>query len=167
MLRRIVKTLAALGAGHGVQTLSQLLLPPAFIAAYGIEGYGEWLALSAAVGYLGTLDFGLQTYVLNRLTALYHRGEFEEFHRVQSVGLSMSPTASGIAVLWSFEQQIVSDCSGPASDIDGRRAWCDRLVNCSVTTNFRAGFSRLNAGVENEPKYWRQYGTGEISQPGK
>jgi len=87
MLRRIVKTLAALGAGHGVQTLSQLLLAPAFIAAYGIEGYGEWLALSAAVGYLGTLDFGLQTYVLNRLTALYHRGEFEEFHRVQSVGL--------------------------------------------------------------------------------
>src|SRR5262249_52022434 len=87
MLKRILKTLAALGAGHGVQTLTQLLLPPAFIAAYGVKGYGEWLALSAAVGYLGTLDFGLQTYVLNRLTGLYHRGEFEEFRRVQSVGL--------------------------------------------------------------------------------
>src|SRR5215475_12604873 len=87
MLKRILKTLIALGAGHGVQTLTQLLLPPAFIAAYGIQGYGEWLALSASVGYLSTLDFGLQTYVLNRLTALYHRSELEEFNRVQSVGL--------------------------------------------------------------------------------
>jgi hypothetical protein len=25
----------------------------------------------------------------------------------------------------------------------------------------------LNAGVDNQRKYWRQYGTGEISQPGK
>jgi O-antigen/teichoic acid export membrane protein len=87
MFKRILKTLVALGAGHGVQTLTQLLLPPAFIAVYGVQGYGEWLALSAAVGYLGTLDFGLQTYVLNHLTALYHRRELDEFHRVQSVGL--------------------------------------------------------------------------------
>jgi O-antigen/teichoic acid export membrane protein len=87
MFKRVIKTLAALVAGHGVQTLTQFLLPPAFIAAYGIEGYGEWLALSAAVGYLGTLDFGLQTYVLNRLTTLYHQRELDEFHRVQSVGL--------------------------------------------------------------------------------
>src|SRR5262245_19253362 len=84
---RILKTLVALSAGHGVQTVTQLLLPPAFIAFYGIQGYGEWLALSAAVGYLGVLDFGLQTYVLNRLTGLYHREEFGEFNRVQSVGL--------------------------------------------------------------------------------
>src|SRR5215831_2965521 len=87
MLKRILKTLAALGAGHGVQTLTQALLPPVFISSFGVQGYGEWLALSAAVGYLGTLDFGLQTYVLNRLTALYHQKEMRQFHRVQSVGL--------------------------------------------------------------------------------
>ena len=87
MFKRILKTIAALGAGHGIQTLTQFLLPPAFIAAYGVKGYGEWLVLSAAVGYLSTLDFGLQTYVLNELTALYHRKEMEQFHRVQSVGL--------------------------------------------------------------------------------
>jgi O-antigen/teichoic acid export membrane protein len=90
MFKRFLKTIAALGAGHGLQTLTQLLLPPAFIAAYGVRGYGEWLALAAAVGYLGTLDFGLQTYVLNELTALYHRGELERFHRVQSVGLRLT-----------------------------------------------------------------------------
>src|SRR5262245_35944708 len=87
MLKRILKSIAALAAGHGVHTLTQLLLPPVFIASYGIQGYGEWLALSAAVGYLGALDFGLQTYVLNHLTGLYHRGEVQEFHHVQSVGL--------------------------------------------------------------------------------
>jgi O-antigen/teichoic acid export membrane protein len=90
MLKRILKTLLALGAGHGVQTLTQLLLPPAFLAIYGVQGYGEWLALSAAVGYLTTLDFGLQTYVLNHLTTLYHRAELDEFHRVQSVGLCLT-----------------------------------------------------------------------------
>jgi O-antigen/teichoic acid export membrane protein len=99
MLKRILKTLAALGAGHGVQTLTQALLPPVFISSFGVQGYGEWLALSAAVGYLGTLDFGLQTYVLNRLTALYHKGELKEFHRVQSVGLWLALGFVGIGSL--------------------------------------------------------------------
>jgi O-antigen/teichoic acid export membrane protein len=87
MFKRILKTFSALAAGHGIQSLTQLLMPPAFIAAYGVRGYGEWLVLSAAVGYLVTLDFGLQTYVLNELTALYHRNEMEQFRRLQSVGL--------------------------------------------------------------------------------
>src|SRR5215475_10373608 len=87
MFKRVLKTVLALAAGHGIQTFSQLLIPPAFIAAYGVQGYGEWLVLAAAVGYLSTLDFGLQTYVLNELTALYHRNEMEQFHKVQSVGL--------------------------------------------------------------------------------
>lgn len=89
MFKRILKTLAALGAGHGIQTLTQLLIPPAFIAAYGVNAFGEWLVLAAAVGYLTTLDFGLQTYVVNELTMLYHRRDWEQFHRFQSVGLRL------------------------------------------------------------------------------
>jgi O-antigen/teichoic acid export membrane protein len=58
-----------------------------FIAAYGVNGYGEWLVLSAAVGYLSTLDFGLQNYVYNQLTMLYHQGKLDECRRLQSVGL--------------------------------------------------------------------------------
>lgn len=99
MFKRILKTLGALTAGHGIQTITQLLLPPAFIAAYGLKGYGEWLVLSAAVGYLSTLDFGLQTYVLNELTALYHRNEMDEFHRVQSVGLRLMLMFVGAGVV--------------------------------------------------------------------
>jgi O-antigen/teichoic acid export membrane protein len=90
MFKRVLKTALALAAGHGIQTLTQVLLPPAFLEAYGLQGYGEWLVLSAAVGYLGTLDFGLQTYVLNELTTLYHRGDMTQFHRVQSVGMGLT-----------------------------------------------------------------------------
>jgi O-antigen/teichoic acid export membrane protein len=89
MFRRFCKTLAALLASHGIQTLSQLLLPPAFILAYGVRGYGVWLVLAATVGYLTTLDFGLQTYVVNELTMLYHRQDWDQFHRVQSVGMRL------------------------------------------------------------------------------
>jgi O-antigen/teichoic acid export membrane protein len=99
VFKRILKSITALGAGHGVQTLTHLLLPPAFIAAYGVHGYGEWLTLSAAVGYLSTLDFGLQTYVLNELTALYHQRKMEQFHQVQSVGLILTLAFVGSGIL--------------------------------------------------------------------
>lgn len=89
MFKRIIKNIAALAAGQGIHFLLQFLLPPAFIAAYGVNGYGEWLVLAAAIGFLSTLDFGLQTYILNELTMLYHRGELEKFHQVQSTALRL------------------------------------------------------------------------------
>src|SRR5260370_38742101 len=95
MFKRILKTLAALGAGHGIQTLTQLLLLPAFIAAYGFNAFGEWLVLAAAVGYLTTLDFGLQTYVVNELTMLYHRRAWEECHPVHSRGVRLLAGVAG------------------------------------------------------------------------
>lgn len=79
----------ALVAGQGIHLLTQLALPPAFLMAYGVQAYGEWLVLSAAIGFLTVLDFGLQTYLLNELTALYHRHEMDRFHRLQSTGLRM------------------------------------------------------------------------------
>jgi O-antigen/teichoic acid export membrane protein len=86
MVRRILKTFAALGVGQCIHVLTQLVLPPAFIASYGMERYGEWLVLSAAVGYLSALDFGLQTYTTNELVMLFHRGDLLQFRRLQSVG---------------------------------------------------------------------------------
>ncbi len=79
----------ALATGQGILLITQLALPPAFIFAYGVHGYGEWLVLSAAIGFLTTLDFGLQTFLLNELTPLYHRNELEKLHRLQSTGLRM------------------------------------------------------------------------------
>lgn len=89
LANRVLKNAAALATGQGIHLLTQLTLPAAFIHAYGAQGYGEWLVLSAAIGFLTTLDFGLQTFLLNELTVLYHRNEMETLHRLQSTGLRM------------------------------------------------------------------------------
>ena len=90
MFQRILKTIAALGVGQVIHILSQLALPPVFIAAYGVDGFALWLLLTAATSHLNTLDFGLQTYLVNELTLLHHRGERERFHQIQSVGVRLA-----------------------------------------------------------------------------
>jgi O-antigen/teichoic acid export membrane protein len=88
-LQRIVKQFAASVTSQGIILLQQLLLPPIFIHAFGVSSYGEWLTLSAAVAYLSTLQFGMQTYVNNELTIRYNRGEMENYQVLQSTGLRM------------------------------------------------------------------------------
>jgi len=86
-VQRILQNSGALAAGNGVQLFTQLLVPPAFILAYSVAGYGEWLALSASVSYLVSLDIGLQAYLINELTILYARNHLNRYRRVNSVGL--------------------------------------------------------------------------------
>ena len=86
-LARIAKLFAAQNAGQAVTILTQLLLPPVFLHAYGVALYGEWIALSAAIGYLSTFNYGLQTYTNMQMTIHYHRGEWMECRQVQSAGL--------------------------------------------------------------------------------
>jgi O-antigen/teichoic acid export membrane protein len=87
-LKRVAKTLAALSGGQGVNLINSLLLPPIFLHHYSVAGYGEWLTLSAAVGYLGTLNFGLQTYANNQVAICYHQGDMEEAHTLQATALA-------------------------------------------------------------------------------
>jgi hypothetical protein len=61
-LGRISKLFAAQNASQVISLLTQLLLPPIFLHNYGVTLYGEWLALSAAIGYLATVNYGIQTY---------------------------------------------------------------------------------------------------------
>jgi O-antigen/teichoic acid export membrane protein len=89
MLKRLIKTGLAIGVGQGLNIAQQLLLPPAFLHFYGVELYSSWLIMTAGIAHLNTLDFGLQTYIVNRLGMLYHTGRQEEFRRVQSIGLRL------------------------------------------------------------------------------
>jgi O-antigen/teichoic acid export membrane protein len=84
--------LAAFFTGQGVSIIGQLLVPPFFLSCYpkGLEVYGEWITLSAAVTYFGTLNYGIQTYANNQMTILYNRGE---------VGAAKSVQASALRVL--------------------------------------------------------------------
>jgi O-antigen/teichoic acid export membrane protein len=85
-LRRILQLLLVSFLGQGITVITQLLIPPLFLRCYGngIAVYGEWLALSASVGYLGTLNFGVQTYANNETTILYNRGDVEGAKIVQA-----------------------------------------------------------------------------------
>jgi O-antigen/teichoic acid export membrane protein len=86
-LGRISKLFAAQNASQVVSLLTQLLLPPIFLHNYGVTLYGEWLALSAAIGYLTTVNYGIQTYTNMQMTIHYNRGELEECVHLQSGGL--------------------------------------------------------------------------------
>jgi O-antigen/teichoic acid export membrane protein len=86
-LGRISKLFAAQNATQVISLLTQLLLPPIFLHNYGVTLYGEWLALSAAIGYLSTVNYGIQTYTNMQMTIHYNRGEVKECVEVQSAGL--------------------------------------------------------------------------------
>jgi O-antigen/teichoic acid export membrane protein len=99
MLRRITKVASALAAGNVVYILSQLFLPPVFIAAYGVHGYGEWLALTAGASWTQMLDCGLQTFIINELSLQFHRGNLARVKQLQSVALRISAAMLGTGLL--------------------------------------------------------------------
>ena len=88
-LKGIAKNLTAFFSSHLVVVLQQVALTPLFLKNYGAAGFGEWIALSASVSYLGTLDFGIQTFVNQDLTVRYYRGDMQGFHVQQSTALRM------------------------------------------------------------------------------
>ena len=90
-------------SAQGVNVITQLLLPPIFLRRYGVAEYGEWLTLTAAVAYLSTLNFGLQTYTNNQVAICYNRGELEEARTLQATAmLLLLSIALGAAILTSF-----------------------------------------------------------------
>lgn len=86
-LVRVFKAGGSLASGQAVNVITQLLLPPIFLRRYGVAGYGEWLALTAAVGYLSSLNFGLQTFTNNQVAICYNRGELEEAKSLQATAM--------------------------------------------------------------------------------
>jgi O-antigen/teichoic acid export membrane protein len=96
---RIIKTGAALFSGQGVTLCTQLLLPPLFLHYYGVARYGEWLALAAAVNYLGSLNFGLQTYANNQVSIALNRNEFDEVNTLQATAFAILLGIVGTAAL--------------------------------------------------------------------
>lgn len=89
ILTRTLKVFAALLTSNVVNLITKLLLPPIFLLRYGTTPYGEWIALSGAVAYLSTLNFGIQTYVTQDLTVRYQRNDLENYHLQQSTSLRL------------------------------------------------------------------------------
>jgi O-antigen/teichoic acid export membrane protein len=99
LFARIAKTWSALTGGYALYIATQVLLPPLFIHAYGTPGYGTWLVLSASVGMISSLNFGIQTFATNELTMRYHRREMVEYRRLQSTAYRVMLTLLAVAAL--------------------------------------------------------------------
>jgi O-antigen/teichoic acid export membrane protein len=97
-LQRILRMLMSFFTGQGVTIVSQLLIPPFFLLRYadGVEVYGEWVALSAAVTYLSTLNYGIQTYANNQMTIEYNRGSVDGAKTLQASALRLLLLVVGV-----------------------------------------------------------------------
>src|ERR1700722_12980734 len=96
---RLVKTGASLISGQGILVATQLVLPPLFLLHYGTRNYGEWLTLSAAANYLGTLNFGLHNFANNHVTIAHNRGDLDEVNVIQATAFSIVLCLAAIAAL--------------------------------------------------------------------
>ena len=83
MFRRVLPAANAIFLGHLIVRLGSLVLVPLFLRYWSPISYGEYLALFAAVGYLASLDIGMQWAAVNRLTQAYARNDLEEYRTVQ------------------------------------------------------------------------------------
>jgi O-antigen/teichoic acid export membrane protein len=140
-LRRIGKLFAAQNAAQVITVLTQLLLPPAFLHAYGVNLYGQWLALSAAVAYLTTFNYGLQTYTNMQMTIHYNRGELQETREVQSAGLRILLAALiiigvALSVIFLIPLNSLLHLTIPQSEAQ----WTLYILGCQVVAGMVFGF---------------------------
>jgi len=104
-LQRILKNLAALLTGRVISIVQQYIVPPVFVWHYGLAGYGEWAVLSGSVAVLGTLNFGVQTFVNQDLAIRLNRGETDDYQLRQSTALRLLLTivlTAGVLFLGFF-----------------------------------------------------------------
>jgi O-antigen/teichoic acid export membrane protein len=99
VLRRILPAANAIFIGHVMVRLGSLVLVPLFLRYWSPTSYGEYLALFAAVGYLGSLDIGMQQASVNRLTQAYARNDLDEYRTVQHSSLFFYLVMSALITL--------------------------------------------------------------------
>jgi len=82
---------------QAVQAAQSILTVPFFIRAWGVDGYGRWVTLTAVVSYLFLFELGGQNYVTNVITIEYSRGNFDAVRAKLGEALSFFLTL-GLAV---------------------------------------------------------------------
>lgn len=90
MLGRLVRAMMVLLLGQAASRIAGLLIIPLYLGRWSAEGYGEWLALNAIVGYLAMVDLGMYPATTTALTQCHARNDLKEYVRVQNSGLVFS-----------------------------------------------------------------------------
>ena len=88
IIRRVIPAANAIFLGHAIVRLGSLVLVPLFLKYWSAALYGEYLALFAAVGYLSSLDVGVQWATVNRLTQAYAKDDIRDYRSVQHSALA-------------------------------------------------------------------------------
>ena len=76
-----------------------VLLIPLFLHSWGGRLYGDWLALTAAAGYLSLFEGGFQRYLTNRMNAAWDLGDPKQFHRLLHTGIVFSVAVTGVGAV--------------------------------------------------------------------
>lgn len=87
--RRVLLGIGSSGMSQVIAAADSILLVPLFLRAWGADGYGKWLILTALVAYLTLLDLGGRNYIGNLLTMEYVRGNEGKFRERLSEGVSL------------------------------------------------------------------------------
>ncbi len=140
-LGRISKLFAAQNLTQLVSVLNQFILPPLFLRRYGVSLYGEWIALSAAIGYLATVNYGLQTYTNMQMTIHYNRGEVQQCLEVESAGLRILLSLfAGFSVLLLIVFALPVDRLLHLTVGRGEAQWVLYLLGVQVLATMLQGF---------------------------
>ncbi|MBI5648096.1 MAG: hypothetical protein HY962_14285 [Ignavibacteriae bacterium] len=86
---RLVGGLASTLVYQAIAVANTILLVPLFLLAWGPDGYGHWIALTAFVTYFALLDLGGQNFIGNLLSSAFAVGDREGFRRILQEGLSL------------------------------------------------------------------------------
>ena len=84
LLKRVFRGVAAVAAGQALNILFTIILVPLYLAHWSAALYGEWMALSSVVAYLGLMDFGMNSAAGNAMTAAHARKEWARYREIQA-----------------------------------------------------------------------------------
>ena len=73
--KRVFTNVVAGGYAQAVNVVVQFVTLPLFIKFWGVQGYGEWLVLSAVPSYMALAEAGLGTVASNELAMSAARGD--------------------------------------------------------------------------------------------
>ena len=116
---RVTRAFASSLLAQIIGVAQTYLLVPLYLAAWGGETYGRWLALTALTSYLGLIDLGGQVYIGNHLAVAYAQQRHTDFVTLLRRGFSVFALLGlgvwvvVLAVLltpltsWSFSEKLV------------------------------------------------------------
>src|SRR5207244_377099 len=121
--------------GQLISAGQSILLVPLFLRAWGSEGYGHWLTLTACTSYLFLLDLGGQQYIANVLTLDRARDDTAAFRNTFSEALSLFSVIAaaalvGIVIFVFGLAPLLGSVGGPVIDASDR--WVILLTSASL-----------------------------------